>query len=285
MTTSPAVVLPCVDQDLESAVHHALDVEGHVLRITHILYAWVFHHLGVDAVAVRTRFREVMLPLLLLPLLVAAPAGGEEPFPSASAEGEVLLFTNVPRHILGQRLPLPPAGERARGRFWPLIEAAAAGAGLDPRLLTAIIQVESAFNPGATSRRGAQGLMQLMPATAVGYAVRNAYDPEENLRAGARHLRELLDLFAGSLPLALAAYNAGETAVQRFGGIPPFAETQQYVRRVQSRYRALGGRNPLASPQVPRPGPATRIYRIQDPAGHVRYTNLPPALLPAGPHR
>lgn len=230
-------------------------------------------------------FRAAATSLLLLTLLAPGPAGGEEPLAITSDAGEVLLFTNVPRHILGQRLPSLPAGERARRRFWPLIEAAATGAGLDPRLLTAIIQVESAFNPGATSRRGAQGLMQLMPATAVGYAVRNAYDPEENIRAGARHLRDLLDLFAGSLPLALAAYNAGETAVQRFSGIPPFAETQEYVRRVQARYRALGGRNPLTGVRVPGSDPATRIYRIHDPEGHVRYTNLPPALLPAGPRR
>lgn len=230
-------------------------------------------------------FRAAAASLFLLTLLVAGPAGGEEPPAIPSARGEVLLFTNVPRHALGQRLPSLPPGERARRRFRPLIEAAAASAGLDPRLLTAIIQVESAFNPGATSRRGAQGLMQLMPATAGVYAVRNAYDPEENIRAGARHLRDLLDLFTGNLALALAAYNAGETAVQRFGDIPPFAETREYVRRVQARYRALGGSHPLTRYRVAPPDAASRIYRIHDGEGRLRYTNLPPALLPASPRR
>ena len=212
-------------------------------------------------------------------LLVARPAGGEEPVYIARDEQGTLLFTNVPRDPLIQRLPRLPAGERARRLFQPLIEAAAAGQGLDSRLLTAIIQVESAFNPGATSRQGAQGLMQLMPATATGYAVRDAYDPAENIRGGARYLRHLLDLFAGNLPLALAAYNAGEAAVQRFGGIPPFAETSEYVRRVQARYQALGGSHPMTRLRVVAPDPATRIYRLRDHEGRLHYTNLPPALL------
>ena len=221
----------------------------------------------------------------LLLLLVARPAGGEEPVYIARDERGTLLFTNVPRDPLIQRLPPLPAGERARRRFRPLIEAAAAGQGLDSRLLTAIIQVESAFNPGATSRQGAQGLMQLMPASAVGYAVRDAYDPEENIRGGARYLRHLLHLFAGNLPLALAAYNAGEAAVQRFGGIPPFPETWEYVRRVQTRYRALGGSNPVTSLRAAAPDPANRVYRIRDREGHIRYTNLPPVLLASEPRR
>lgn len=222
--------------------------------------------------------------LLLLTLLVAGPAGGEEPLYIARDGRGVPLFTNIPRHALGQRLPPVPADEGARRRFRPLIEAAATGEGMDPRLLTAIIQVESAFNPGATSRRGAQGLMQLMPATATGYAVRDGYDPAENIRGGARYLRHLLDLFAGNLPLALAAYNAGEAAVQQFGGIPPFAETREYVRRVQARYRALGGSHPVTRLRVVAPDPATRIYRLRDREGRLHYTNLPPALL-ASPSR
>ncbi len=230
-------------------------------------------------------FTAAIALVLLLPLLAAGPAGGEEPLYIARDGRGGLLFTNVPRHALGQRLPPLPADEGARRRFRPLVEAAATGHGLDPRLLTAIIQVESAFNPGATSRRGAQGLMQLMPATAVGYAVRDAYDPEENIRGGAHYLRHLLDLFAGNLPLALAAYNAGEAAVQRFGGIPPFAETREYVRRVLTRYRVLGGSHPVTRLRVAAPDPATRVYRLRDREGHLRYTNLPPALLASGPSR
>ncbi|MBI2080260.1 MAG: lytic transglycosylase domain-containing protein [candidate division NC10 bacterium] len=215
---------------------------------------------------------------LFLMLLAAAPAGGQEYLYVARDGQGVLLYTNVPPSPLPPRLPRLPVTEGARRRFRPLIEAAAIGEGVDHRLLTAIIQVESAFNPGATSRRGAQGLMQLMPGTAEEYAVRDPYDPEENIRGGARYLRRLLDLFAGNLPLTLAAYNAGEAAVQRFGGIPPFGETREYVHRVQARYRALGGSHPLARPRLAAPDPASRVYRILDREGRLRYTNLPPVL-------
>jgi hypothetical protein len=112
-----------------------------------------------------------------------------------------------------------------------MIERSAAREGLDPRLVRAVIQVESAYQPTARSRKGAAGLMQLMPDTARRYAVANPYDPATNVAAGIKHLKRLLDRYA-QLPLALAAYNAGEAAVDRFGGIPPFPETQSYVRQV-----------------------------------------------------
>jgi hypothetical protein len=111
-----------------------------------------------------------------------------------------------------------------------IIEAAATRAGVSPRLVHAVIQVESAYQAQARSRKGAMGLMQLMPDTARRYAVGNAYEPGANVEAGIRHLKSLLDRF--ELPLALAAYNAGEAAVERFRGIPPYPETQNYVRQV-----------------------------------------------------
>ena len=101
---------------------------------------------------------------------------------------------------------------------------------IDERLIHAVIAVESAYQPRARSRKGARGLMQLMPSTARQYGVRNAYNPNANLEAGIRHLRSLLDRF--ELSLALAAYNAGEAAVRKFGGIPPYRETQEYVAKV-----------------------------------------------------
>jgi hypothetical protein len=104
--------------------------------------------------------------------------------------------------------------------------------GVDARLIHAVISVESAYRPRARSRKGARGLMQLMPATARQYGVRNAYHPNANLDAGVRHLKMLLDRFA--LRDAIAAYNAGEAAVRRFGGVPPFRETRNYVERVLS---------------------------------------------------
>lgn len=117
-----------------------------------------------------------------------------------------------------------------------LIAKAAEAHDVDPNLVRAVIKVESAYRPKARSHKGAMGLMQLMPATAREYGVQNAYDPAENIDAGVRHLRSLLDRF--EVRLAVAAYNAGAGAVQRFGGIPPYKETREYVRKVL----ALAGR-------------------------------------------
>ena len=111
-----------------------------------------------------------------------------------------------------------------------IITKAAAKHDVDPNLVRAVIKVESAYRPKARSHKGAMGLMQLMPATAREYGVQNAYDPEENINAGVKHLRSLLDRF--ELRLAVAAYNAGAGAVQRYSGIPPYRETRDYVRKV-----------------------------------------------------
>lgn len=114
--------------------------------------------------------------------------------------------------------------------YVPLVEAAAKKHGVDPRLVHALITVESRYQAHARSRKGAMGLMQLMPATARELQVQNPYDPADNIDGGVRHLRTLLDRF--DLRLAVAAYNAGAGAVRKFGGIPPFRETQAYVRQV-----------------------------------------------------
>ena len=123
----------------------------------------------------------------------------------------------------------PPASTR----FAELIEPLAVQHGVHPGLVRAVVEVESNYEPAARSRKGAMGLMQLMPATARRYALANPYDPRGNLDAGIRHLRSLLDRY--DLRLALAAYNAGEGAVRRYGGVPPFAETRGYVSRVLQR--------------------------------------------------
>ena len=116
-----------------------------------------------------------------------------------------------------------------------LIEPLALAHGVDARLVHALVAAESNYAPQARSRKGAMGLMQLMPSTARQYALTDPYDPKANLDAGIRHLKSLLDRF--DVPLALAAYNAGEATVRRYGGIPPYRETRSYVSRILAQWR------------------------------------------------
>ena len=119
-------------------------------------------------------------------------------------------------------------------QYRELITKAAARNGVDARVVDALIQVESAYHSRAVSPKGAQGLMQLMPATGRQYGALDLFDPKVNIEAGIQHLKKLLVRYSTNLPLALAAYNAGEAAVDRFGGVPPFKETQNYVSRILS---------------------------------------------------
>jgi soluble lytic murein transglycosylase-like protein len=124
-----------------------------------------------------------------------------------------------------------------------LIQQAALRNGVDPAILHGLIQQESGFDPNATSGAGAQGLTQLMPGTASSLGVANPLDPEESIEGGARYLSQMISQFAGNTTDALAAYNAGAGAVQRYGGVPPYAETQEYVAKVMANaetYRATG---------------------------------------------
>jgi Transglycosylase SLT domain len=133
------------------------------------------------------------------------------------------------------------------------IRAAAERHRLSEELITAVISVESNFDHAAVSRKGAKGLMQLMPATASIMGVRDPHDPDENIDAGASHLRAMLDTFKGDLPLALAAYNAGEQNVIRHRGIPPFPETRQFVARVLRRMGDKKGAETVMAKPVPPP--------------------------------
>ena len=151
------------------------------------------------------------------------------------ADGTTLIFnenkTQRARRTSTRLMPVPAAGG-----LEPLIRKYALIEGLSPRLVQSVVQVESGYNPRALSSKGAMGLMQLMPDTARELGVRNPWDPEQNIRGGARYLRLQLDRF-GDLALALAAYNAGPTAVARYQGVPPYKETQRYVDKVLGLYQ------------------------------------------------
>lgn len=127
-----------------------------------------------------------------------------------------------------------PSAPSTNGKepFSEIIRRASEKYGVEEKVIKAVIKHESSFNPQAVSRCGAQGLMQLMPATARSLGVSNAFDAEQNIMAGTRYLKEKLNEFDGNLPLALAAYNAGSGAVRKHGGIPPYKETQAYINQV-----------------------------------------------------
>ncbi len=146
------------------------------------------------------------------------------------AADEVVPHTVVTRFV--QNLP------QTKRRHAQLVERLAPRFAVDPRLALAIVRAESNFNPAARSPKNAQGLMQLIPETAERFGVRDAFDPEQNVRGGLAYLRWLLNRFNGDVALASAAYNAGEGAVARHGGVPPYAETREYVRRILAFYRS-----------------------------------------------
>ena len=206
-----------------------------------------------------------MLPKIALFLVLLAIAG------SASAAAKIYTYlddqgvrhyTDVPDNYRYRLLVLSPldrtlSGERYDGQLLAkatqydgLIEGAASSASVDANLLRAVIVVESGFNPRAVSKKGALGLMQLMPATAARFGATNALDPRQNVAAGARYLKFLMDRFGHNVRLALAAYNAGEEAVDRNGGqIPPFTETMAYVPRVLKYYKMLDQPRPTFARQ------------------------------------
>ncbi|HEU4657632.1 MAG TPA: lytic transglycosylase domain-containing protein [Capillimicrobium sp.] len=149
-----------------------------------------------------------------------------------------------------------PAAGGGETQYDALIQAAAAKYGIDPALLKGLIRAESNFDPNAGSPAGAQGLTQLMPATAASLGVTNPYDPAQSIDGGAKYLAAQLRTFGGDVTKALAAYNAGPGAVQRYGGVPPYAETQAYVVRVQQYadgYRSSMGTAPVALAAAPAP--------------------------------
>jgi soluble lytic murein transglycosylase-like protein len=189
-------------------------------------------------------------------LVASAAAANPKIYTYVDADGQ-RHYTDVPDNNRYRLLILSPrdrtaSGDRydamllaKAGQYDSIIEKAALSAAVEPNLLRAVIVVESGFNLHAVSKRGAVGLMQLMPATATRFGVSNPYDPRQNVQAGARYLKFLIDRFGQDVRLALAAYNAGEEAVDRNGGqIPPFSETMAYVPRVLKIYQMLRDQQP-----------------------------------------
>jgi soluble lytic murein transglycosylase len=221
-------------------------------------------------------------------VLVTAGIGHAAIYYRVDEQG-VYHFTNAPTKPTFRILPafgLPKDVNLTAGPYADLIDRTAREHGIDPDLIKAIIRVESNFNPGAVSRKGAQGLMQLMPSTAADHAVADAFDPGQNIAGGVRYLRKLLDLFGGDRRLALAAYNAGENAVLRYNGVPPYRETQQYVRKVLALHRSRNFDPPSGAARPSSPSRTVHevvypkdgtggVYRSLDREGRLIYTNAP----------
>jgi soluble lytic murein transglycosylase-like protein len=176
--------------------------------------------MSIDSAMGRVGELSVMLRLAPIPAPATPTATAQSGFSTQLASA---MTPAAPAQAAGSAGPTPFAAE---------ISEAAARNGVDPKLLTGLIRAESNFDPNATSPAGAQGLTQLMPGTAASLGVTNPLDPAQAIEGGAKYLRQQLDRFGGDATKALAAYNAGPGAVERFGGVPPYAETQAYVRKV-----------------------------------------------------
>jgi soluble lytic murein transglycosylase-like protein len=190
---------------------------------------------------------------------------------------KIFINTSEPRakgELATRALPLVGAGNASLPprEISHLVEQTASRLQVDPQLVHAIIKVESEYDPKAVSRKGAMGLMQLIPETAQRFGVENPFNPKENIQGGVSYLKHLLDLFGGNLSLSLAAYNAGEGAVQRFGGIPSFAETRDYVQKVTNIYQS--GSPQAGTNAAGNKPPAWPIIRYVDERGVVHYSNV-----------
>lgn len=215
-----------------------------------------------------------------IPAFVAACAilaAGSLLRPSRLRAGQVAVITDQNGrsvYVNGNPAPAPAGDVQAspvfsNTRLDTIIDRVSSRYQVDPKLVHAVIRVESNYDPAAVSSKGAMGLMQLIPSTARRFGVRNPFDPKENIQGGVSYLKYLLHLFGGNLPLSLAAYNSGEARVIRSGGVPAIPETERYVRKVTHLYHS-GNSSAMAEAAD---GGIEPIVRYVDSAGVVHFTN------------
>lgn len=202
--------------------------------------------------------KAVLLSVLILSLPLCADIEIRK-----DPSGKVILQNSSPA-MAARRTASAPSSASNTHSYAQLIHAISSHHGVDPRLVTAVCRAESSFNPGAVSKKGAVGLMQLMPDTARQYGVTDRTDPTQNLTAGIRHLKYLQDKYQ-SLPLTLAAYNAGEEPVKKYRGIPPYPETRQYIARIMSFLGLPYNGSPARS----------KIFLYRQPNGRILLTDSP----------
>jgi soluble lytic murein transglycosylase-like protein len=209
---------------------------------------------------------------------VATPLFAEDKIQAFVSPNGRVVFTNLVDNAPGPITPVLPVTTDLLASEMPaplksLVDTIATTHGVDPALVRAVMKTESNFNRYAVSRKGAMGLMQLIPTTGRRYGVRDFFDPRQNVEGGVRYLKFLLEKFNGNLDLSLAAYNAGENLVERLGRIPPIPETTNYVRKIRAIYK----KSPAALPPVMIADETPRIYRSTDESGVVHFSNLGPA--------
>ena len=231
--------------------------------------------------------RNVLVLSLVFSGVLGAPRPAQAQITSETATDGRRLFVNAEPRVIAKLSARKPASQSIylqseisftgtdrpamfldRDGAEKLVREAAERHKVDPALVRAVIETESNWNPAARSHKGAMGLMQLIPTTAMRFGVNDAYNPRQNVDAGVKYLKTLLERYRGNLDLALAAYNAGEGAVDRAHGIPAFRETQSYVRKVQDAYYRPGsGRMDEAYTR------SSRIHRQVDENGRIIFTN------------
>ena len=214
--------------------------------------------------------------------MLVVPARAEDKIQAIVSSYGRVVFTNISDNpSIIESTPTDDSAEDVPRSLGELIDTIATNHGVDPSLVRALIKTESNFNRWAVSRKGALGLMQLIPSTGRRYGVRDFFDPQQNIDGGVRYLKFLLSKFKGNLDLSLAAYNAGENLVERIGRIPSIPETANYVRKIRSIYKEkspiIATSDSPALLQASAPPEPPKIFKTVDSRGVVHFSNIEPS--------